>query len=136
MYRTLCLVVVLLSTAGWSRAAEPNTGEDPVEVFSNIAYYEGADADPVRHKLDIYVPKHTRDFPVLFFVHGGAWRLGNKNHFGIYASLGKALAREGIGLVSPNYRLSPQVKHPEHIKDVARAFAWTHRNIAKYGGRP
>jgi acetyl esterase/lipase len=37
--------------------------------------------------------------------------------------------------VSANYRLSPAVQHPEHVKDVARAFAWTHKNIAKYGGR-
>jgi acetyl esterase/lipase len=28
------------------------------------------------------------------------------------------------------------VKHPEHVKDVARAFAWAHRNIAKFGGDP
>jgi acetyl esterase/lipase len=46
------------------------------------------------------------------------------------------LARHGIGAVMINYRLSPQVKHPEHIKDVARAFAWTHKHIAEYGGRP
>ena len=38
--------------------------------------------------------------------------------------------------VFPNYRLSPWVKHPEHVKDVARAFAWTNKNIAKYGGDP
>jgi acetyl esterase/lipase len=27
------------------------------------------------------------------------------------------------------------VRHPEHIKDVARAFAWTHKHIGDYGGR-
>ena len=26
--------------------------------------------------------------------------------------------------------------HPAHIQDVARAFAWTHDNIAKHGGDP
>jgi acetyl esterase/lipase len=36
----------------------------------------------------------------------------------------------------PNYRLSPGVKHPEHIKDVARAFAWACQNVADYGGDP
>jgi acetyl esterase/lipase len=45
-------------------------------------------------------------------------------------------ARQGIGTVVINYRLSPEVKHPEHIKDVARAFAWTVQNIGHYGGRP
>jgi acetyl esterase/lipase len=38
--------------------------------------------------------------------------------------------------VLPNYRLSPGVRHPEHIKDVARAFGWTCENAAKYGGDP
>jgi len=28
------------------------------------------------------------------------------------------------------------VKHPEHVKDVARAFAWVHKHIAEYGGDP
>jgi acetyl esterase/lipase len=27
------------------------------------------------------------------------------------------------------------VRHPEHVQDVARAFAWTHKNIPQYGGR-
>ncbi|MCA1481900.1 alpha/beta hydrolase, partial [Bradyrhizobium sp. NBAIM08] len=30
---------------------------------------------------------------------------------------------------------SPKVKHPAHIEDVAKAFAWTCENIGKYGGR-
>ena len=33
-----------------------------------------------------------------------------------------------------NYRLSPEVKHPAHVEDVAKAFAWTCENVAKYGG--
>jgi arylformamidase len=35
-----------------------------------------------------------------------------------------------------NYRLSPKVQHPEHILDVTRAFAWTVRNVSRYGGDP
>src|SRR5206468_3096567 len=87
-----------------------------------------------KHRLDLYLPEGKSDAPVLFFVHGGGWTVGDKNLFGIAARLGKTLARRGIGLVSINYRLSPKVKHPEHIRDVARAFAWTHQNIGTYGG--
>src|SRR5262249_9373217 len=54
----------------------------------------------------------------------------------IYAGIGQVFARNGIGTVLTNYRLSPGVQHPDHIKDVARAFAWTKVNIAKYGGKP
>ena len=78
-----------------------------------------------------------KDYPVLFFVHGGAWQMGDKaKDFGIYITLARSFAQAGVGTVVTNYRLSPGVKHPEHVKDVARAFAWTHKNIAKYGGRP
>jgi acetyl esterase/lipase len=100
---------------------------------SGLAYRTDPDADPERHKLDLYVPKGKTNFPVLFFVHGGGWKSGNKY---MYSALGHAFAKEGIGTVVINYRLSPAVRHPAHIEDVAKAFAWTHANIGKYGGRP
>jgi acetyl esterase/lipase len=34
----------------------------------------------------------------------------------------------------PNYRLSPAVRHPEHVKDAARAFDWAYRHCGEYGG--
>ena len=105
-------------------------GPFEVEKVGNVAYYEGSDADPVRHKLDFYYPKGPKDYPVLFFVHGGAWRSGSKE---LYGGLGKVFAKNGIGVVVINYRLSPKVQHPAHVEDVARAFAWTHKNVGKYG---
>lgn len=106
-----------------------------VAVETDISYRTDKDADPERHKLDIYTPKGPKDFPVLMFVHGGAWKSGSK---GLYGALGKTFAGQGIGTVLINYRLSKSdnaVKHPDHIKDVASAFAWVHANIGKYGGR-
>jgi acetyl esterase/lipase len=110
-----------------------------VQIVRNLSYrelYPGEDARDDRDKLDLYLPKGLKDYPVLFFVHGGAWIRGNKDHFGMYSALGLYWARHGVGMVVPNYRLSPGVQHPEHIKDVARAFAWTQKNIARYGGSP
>jgi acetyl esterase/lipase len=124
-------------TPAQERKPEPApAAPPPVEQFekhSDIAYVTGADADPEKHTLDVYTPKGRKDFPVLFFVHGGTWRSGSKN---LYVAIGQAFAQAGIGTVVINYRLSPKVKHPAHIQDVARAFAWTHANIAKYGGNP
>jgi acetyl esterase/lipase len=107
-----------------------------VQPIKDVDYFAGAAADPVHHKLDLYLPKGEKGFPVVFFVHGGSWRHGDKNFLGVYEALGSFLARQGIGAVVINYRLTPAVRHPEHIRDVARAFAWTHKNIATYGGRP
>jgi acetyl esterase/lipase len=106
--------------------------EHEVVVVNDIAYYEGPDADAKKHKLDIYTPKGLKDFPVVFFIHGGTWSSGDRK---MYANMGQMFAKQGIGVVVISYRLSPAVTHPAHIEDVAKAFAWTHANIAKHGGR-
>ena len=43
------------------------------------------------------------------------------------------LGRLGWGIASTNYRLSPAIKHPTHVQDVARAFAWVYENASRYG---
>src|SRR5437667_2462874 len=107
-----------------------------VRVVRDVTYRDlcpAEDAHRNKNKLDLYVPKGKKDFPVLFFVHGGAWTHGDKNlPFGLYRRFARFWAGHGVGTVVTNYRLSPAVTHPEHIKDVARAFAWTHQNIRKY----
>ncbi len=118
------------------RADEPAAAKKyEVQAIKDVAYYAGTDAHPVKHKLDLFLPKGLKDFPVVFFVHGGTWSKGDKSRFGVYSALGSLFARHGVGAVVINYRLSPDVQHPEHMKDVARAFAWTYRNIEKHGGR-
>jgi acetyl esterase/lipase len=144
--KTTILLLALVSPLVAPRAgAAPVDAPSPAKVerpvcdvqcIADQAYYDGPDADPIKHKLDLFLPKSQENFPVLFFVHGGAWVAGDKSFFGRYSEVGKCLARNGVGVVLPNYRLSPAVKHPEHIKDVARAFAWTVRNVPQHGGDP
>lgn len=136
--KALRAVFVLASWGVWAvaagRADDAKTARTfEVEVVKDIAYVDGKDADPAKHKLDLYLPKGPRDFPVLFWVHGGGWRNGDRKNV---EPLAQAFAKHGIGTVAISYRLSPQVRFPEHVKDVARAFAWTYKNIAKHGGRP
>lgn len=104
-----------------------------VKAFTDIIYYDGPGFNPIKHKLDLFVPEGLQSAPVLLFIHGGGWTSGDKN---LYSYLGHTFARAGFATVVINYRLSPQVQHPAHIEDVARAFAWTHKNIAQYGGDP
>jgi acetyl esterase/lipase len=123
---------VVLLAAAVPVTAHAGAPKFDVQVIKDVSYNAAKDADPVRHKLDLYLPKGQKDYPVLFFVHGGGWRKGSKDGF---AKLGGRFAGLGIGTVVINYRLSPEVKHPGHVQDVARAFAWTQQNIGKYGGR-
>jgi acetyl esterase/lipase len=117
------------------RPADARDSAFAVERILGVPYYDGPDADKLRHRADLFLPKGVQDYPVVILVHGGAWVLGDNRCCGLYSSVGEYLASQGIGVVMPNYRLSPGVKHPEHIKDVARAFAWTKKHIGEHGGR-
>ncbi|HJZ94834.1 MAG TPA: alpha/beta hydrolase [Gemmataceae bacterium] len=134
LHRLAVLLPALL--AAYPVAAEEPKAAFAVEKHLNLAYNAAKDADPDRHKLDVYVPKGAKDAPVMMFVHGGAWRSGSKD---LYATLGDTFAKQGIVTVVINYRLSSAkggAKHPDHIHDVAKAFAWVKENAPKYGGSP
>ena len=114
----------------WRPLDPPPVDAYEVSRVRDIAYHDHADADSYRHKLDLFVPKGRKDFPVVVLIHGGAWMVGDNRCCGLYSSIGEYLASQGIGAVLPNYRLTPSVKHPEHIRDAACAFAWTKNHIA------
>jgi len=138
--RLAWLVGLTLAGAADLRAAEPRGEPEKsvkpatfvVEEALDVRYH---DADR-RQVLDVYRPSGIEKRPVVLFVHGGAWIIGDKNFFGLYRNVGRYLARQGLVAVLVNYRLSPVVRHPAHIQDIARAFAWTRKNIGKYGGDP
>jgi acetyl esterase/lipase len=117
-------------------APRPSGESFAVERIRDIPYYRGPGADGELQRLDLYLPQDCRDYPVVVLVHGGAWTGGDNRCFGLYSAVGEFLARQGIAAALPNYRLSPQVLHPEHARDVARAVAWVHAHIAEHGGRP
>jgi acetyl esterase/lipase len=89
-------------------------------------------ADPLQH-LDLYQARGSGPAPMLLFVHGGGWSMGDKAEL---SWLGAKLAEQGVLVAVANYRLSPAVQHPAHAQDVARAVAWLYRNGASYGGDP
>lgn len=100
-----------------------------VERIPDLPYSNG---DP-KQKLDVYRPRDSKKAPVLFFVHGGYWRGGDRSQ---YVRFGERFASEDVVTVIPSYRLQPANPHPAQIDDVAAAFEWTFKNIAKYGGDP
>jgi acetyl esterase/lipase len=114
------------------RAAAPPPLVKARAITETLDIPYGKESDLQR--LDVFAPTDAHGTPVVFFVHGGTWMFGDKNFFGRYRALGRFLARQGYTAVLINYRLSPLVKHPEHVKDTARAFAWTYKNIDRYGG--
>ncbi len=106
-----------------------------VTILKNIAYID--DTNP-KHQLDIYLPKDKKNFPIVHFVHGGYWTSGDKDYYafatGLYGNIGTTLAKNGIGVVVQNYRLSPETNIVGQVDDVRSAIEWTAKNISQYGG--
>lgn len=86
-----------------------------------------ADTDNPRQSLDLYLPEAKRDSPspLLVFVHGGAWRAGNK--------------RSGLNQLRPfldgktagasiGYRLTGEAIWPAQIHDCKAAIRWLKGN--------
>jgi len=102
-----------------------------VTVIKDIAYIEEAAGTEAKHKLDLFIPQGRSGVPVFFFIHGGAWKYGDRWQYGPF---GNRFARDGVLTVIPSYRLAPKSPYPAQIEDVAAAFAWTVRNAAAHGG--
>jgi acetyl esterase/lipase len=89
-----------------------------------------------RHRLDILERRGRRPQggPVLVYIHGGAWMIGDKRQQGI--PMMHELIERGWVCVAVNYRLSPKATWPDHVVDCKRAIAWVKEHIAEYGGDP
>lgn len=117
-------------------------------MLGSLADLQAADADAhkptladvpygphERQKLDFYQAKSDKPTPVVLFIHGGGWLNGDK------AALNNEVPylKEGISVVSINYRLLPDaeadqlvppVKGPSH--DVARALQFVRSKAAEW----
>jgi arylformamidase len=100
------------------------------KVYRDLAYVEPKNE---RQTLDVYAPAEGKDHPVVFWIHGGGWVMGDKS-----SVQGKPLAfvDRGFVFVSTNYRLLPHVDMETIIRDVAKSLGWVHAHIAEYGGDP
>ncbi|MEP0189296.1 MAG: alpha/beta hydrolase [Erythrobacter sp.] len=90
-----------------------------------------------QQKLIVWAPM-DRDakadpLPVLVFVHGGSWRTGDPADYGF---IGRSFVPKGFVVVLGGYRLEGDGAYPNMLEDTASVVAWTHQEIAKYGGDP
>ena len=100
-----------------------------VRVMRNLAY--GADA---KQRLDVYLPTHPlTNAPVIFMVHGGAWRTGDKAMSNVVDNKIARWVPDGIVFISINYRLLPQADPLLQAQDVATALAYAQKNAAQWG---
>jgi triacylglycerol lipase len=109
-------------------------GSDPaVEVTRDLAYGEHE-----RHRLDVFRKPGLEGAPVLVFVHGGGFVMGDKRsaETPFYDNIGTSAALHGFVGVTINYRLAPAHQFPAGPEDLGAVVRWLKANVAEYGGDP
>jgi acetyl esterase/lipase len=86
------------------------------------------------NSVDVYASTSGEKHPVVIFVHGGKYSAGDKRTSVYRKPI--AFTSKGLVFVSIDYRLSPKVRYPAHVQDVAKSIAWVRKNINRYGGNP
>jgi acetyl esterase/lipase len=85
--------------------------------------------DPAQ-KFDVYVPKTSAPrYPLIIFVHGGAWIAGDKSDVSAIALF---LAKQGFVVINMNYRLLPNFSYPAPMEDIQLVLEWVNQNSATY----
>lgn len=118
---------------GASRVAKLHPQAKPeahgIEVLRDLPYLPTGRRE---HLLDVWRPVAApRPMPVVFYVHGGGFRILSKDTHWIMAL---AFARRGYLVFNVNYRLAPAHPYPAAIEDCAAAYAWVMREAERLGG--
>jgi acetyl esterase/lipase len=133
--KTIVVLIVwgALSACSSLSAVNALTPSGTYAVQENIAYGPAA-----RNRLDVYEPRAgdsglppANGYPVVVFFYGGTWTSGSRAD---YRFIGEALASRGIVTIIADYRLYPEVRYPDFLRDCALAVAWARREVARYDG--
>src|SRR5690349_5672917 len=117
MKRMNCSATLLVAFALLSEAQAQ-------DVKRNIPY-----GNHERQVLDIYAPSGAKNRPVVFWIHGGGWQVGDKSDV---QEKPRVFMEKGFVFVSTNYRLLPSVDMGTIVRDIARSIHWVHDHIAEY----
>lgn len=99
--------------------------------FKKTADLDYVGAGNKRQTLDLYLPEvpSEKPLPVLFWVHGGAWVMGNKD----LPDFVLRVANNGpCAIVAINYRLTDEATWPAQLHDCKAALRWVRANSEKH----
>ncbi|HSY17244.1 MAG TPA: alpha/beta hydrolase [Candidatus Acidoferrales bacterium] len=103
-------------------------------VQSDVVYSHAAGQDL---KLDLYFPTNAAGarLPVVMYVHGGGWQLGNKEMLGLMPGPVELLRRNYL-VVSADYRLAPDNKFPAMLEDAKCAVRFLRAHAKEFNLDP
>jgi acetyl esterase/lipase len=138
----LIIAVTFLAAFGSNAQLVWTNVSSTVEVLpASSPYGEGAAirnipyvAHPTpRQNFDLYLPKDKggQPFPLIFWIHGGAWMMGIKEWDNV-----KYLVRHGYAIASIDYRIAPENRFPAQIQDCNAALNFILAHARDYGINP
>ena len=87
-------------------------------VIKDMAYNDLSS----KNKLDLYLPKKKKEkYPVIIYIHGGAFAQGDKTHH--IAGILQGLQR-GYAIACINYRLCDEAPYPAFLQDVCEGIRY------------
>jgi arylformamidase len=91
-----------------------------------------------RNRLDVFRQGATEHAPVMAFIHGGGFVMGDKTTPGspFFDNVGQWAAKQGWVGVTMTYRLAPAHRWPSGPEDMAHAVSWMQAHISNFGGDP
>ena len=93
--------------------------------------YQRQNGKPILARL--YRPAGTGPFPAVCEVHGGAWTGGDRLN---NIDIAKALADDGVVVLSLDFRMPPEAPYPTAVADVNLGVRWLKTHAAEFGSRP
>jgi acetyl esterase/lipase len=125
---TALLVFVSIQTRAEILPASSPYGE--ATVTRNIPYVAHPSS---RQNFDLFLPttKGDQPFPLVVWIHGGAWMSGSKEWDNV-----KYLVRRGYAIASVDYRFSPEARFPAQIQDCNVALNFILAHATNYGISP
>ena len=99
-----------------------------VRVERDVAY----GTDP-KQRFDVYIPAKASHAPVLFLVHGGGWRRGDKAARSVVENKVARWTKAGFIVISANYRLLPAADPIAQAGDLALAVSVAQRRLPTWG---
>ncbi|WP_440116910.1 alpha/beta hydrolase [Paenibacillus sp. QZ-Y1] len=129
------ITIFLLNSFIELASADTNSKDTVIsEGVTRVADVPYADEGRNASTLDIYYPSVTTEpLPVVLWVHGGGWVLGDKEDIADYAV---QLAKQGYVVVSMNYALAPDTKYPMPVIQTDQALTYVKKHASEFQGDP
>ncbi|MEO8306599.1 MAG: alpha/beta hydrolase [Pseudomonadota bacterium] len=114
------LCFMLCVAAGVASAQQARSFKDVV--------YATANGTPLA--LDLYMPANVQHPPLVVYLHGGAWKDGDKAQYPAF------LVERGFAVASLDFRSTNVAPFPADVQDIKAGIRFLRAKAAQYGYKP